>query len=70
MSLKSIYLMLFVCLLGLTTGYAQTNLGEGLVGYWPLDEGAGTATADVTGNGSDGTLTGDPTWVEGKLGGA
>ena len=39
-----------------------------LVAHWPFDEGAGTLTADVTGNGNDGTLNGDPQWVAGMYG--
>ena len=35
---------------------------SGLIGYWPLDEGSGTSTADVSGYGNSGTLTGGPTW--------
>ncbi len=31
-----------------------------LVGYWPFNEGSGQSTADVTGNGNDGTLGSDP----------
>ena len=37
----------------------------GPVGWWPLDEGPGTNTADASGNGNDGALTNGPTWVTG-----
>ena len=43
-----------------------TNLG--LVGYWSMNEGAGTVAGDGSGNGNRGTLTGGPTWVDGKRG--
>lgn len=33
-----------------------------LAGYWPLDEGGGTHTADLA-SGQHGTLMNDPTWV-------
>jgi hypothetical protein len=43
----------------------------GLGGYWPLDEGSGQTTADVSGNGNGGVLGSnsaveawDPTWVD------
>ena len=36
---------------------------SGLVGYWPMDEGTGTTTADLSGNNNTGTLTNSPTWV-------
>jgi hypothetical protein len=49
-------------------------LGElapaGPAGYWKFDEGSGTTAYDSSGNGLDGTLNGDPQWVEGQLGGA
>jgi len=42
----------------------------GLVGYWRFDEGQGTIASDSSGNGLDGTLRGNPTWVPGVVGGA
>jgi hypothetical protein len=38
-----------------------TPTTDGLVGYWPLEEGTGTTTADEAGS-SDGTFTNGPTW--------
>ena len=38
-------------------------------GYWPLDEGSGTTTADLSGNNNTGTITG-ASWTTGKLNGA
>ena len=38
-------------------------------GYWPLDEGSGTTTADLSGNNNTGTITG-ATWASGKVNGA
>jgi patatin-like phospholipase/acyl hydrolase len=35
---------------------------QGLVAYWTLNEGEGTAIRDQTGNGYDGKLHGNPTW--------
>jgi hypothetical protein len=42
----------------------------GLAGYWPLDEGSGQVTADVSGNGNDGVIgasstveASDPAWT-------
>ena len=37
----------------------------GLVAHWPLDEGQGVATADLTGNQNDGALVNGPTWISG-----
>ena len=39
---------------------------DGLMAYYPLDIDA----LDASGNGNDGTLNGDPQWVDGKIGGA
>lgn len=39
---------------------------SGLVGYWPMNEGAGTQIDDASGNKNVGTLNG-PSWVIGKL---
>lgn len=40
---------------------------EGLVGYWPFNEGVGSSTADLSGFGATGTITG-ATWVDGIKG--
>jgi len=56
---QSICWMISLWLLGLA-GSASADL----VGHWWLDEGAGTTAYDSSGNGSDGTLMGDPQWAE------
>ena len=33
------------------------TLPDGLAGYWPMDEGTGTSTKDISGSGHTGTLT-------------
>lgn len=33
-----------------------------LEGYWPLNEGLGSTTSDLSGNGYNGTITGSPLW--------
>ncbi|MFH1571205.1 MAG: hypothetical protein ABIL09_24670 [Gemmatimonadota bacterium] len=43
---------------------------EGLIGYWPFDDGGGLTAADLSGQGRDGELTnyqgsGYPAWVPG-----
>ncbi|MCH7559638.1 MAG: discoidin domain-containing protein, partial [Planctomycetes bacterium] len=63
---KLIYLVSFVLVLGLTL---TSTAGADLIGYWPLDEGAGTTVADVSGAGHNGFFVdGTPEWVEGKFG--
>jgi RHS repeat-associated protein len=43
-----------------------TPLASGLLGYWSLDEGRGTTTADISGNGGIGTLLNSPSWQTGS----
>jgi hypothetical protein len=55
----------------LLTAQAQDNLTNGLVGYWPFDEGAGSLIADQSGKGNNGTLLrGVPStmWTQGHIG--
>jgi Concanavalin A-like lectin/glucanases superfamily len=64
-------LLLFVCVLVLGPAWsAFAALDPSLVGWWPLDDGAGTVAIDATGNGNDGTINGTPQWVPGMIGGA
>ena len=37
---------------------------NGLVGYWPFDEGSGATTADKSPNNNTGTLNNGPTWIK------
>lgn len=41
-----------------------------LLGWWALDEGAGTTAVDWSGHGHHGALIGEPQWAEGLDGGA
>ena len=60
---KFIYLILvFVIVL---TSATEADL----VGLWRFNEGSGTAVSDLSGNGYDGTLEGDPEWVDTPKGG-
>lgn len=56
-----------LCLLATTV---HADIADGLIAYWPLDEGSGTITADVSGSGSEGAVHGGPNWVDGKFGSA
>ena len=60
------YLVPFVLVLGLALGSAQADLR----GHWKLDETSGATAADSSGNGNDGNLEGDVSWVPGMIGGA
>jgi glucose/arabinose dehydrogenase/PKD repeat protein/fibronectin type 3 domain-containing protein len=49
---------------------APPGLPAGLVAGWNFDEGSGTSTEDVTGNGNQATLRNSPSWTGGKYGSA
>jgi len=51
------------------TNLNLTTQASGLIGYWKLDETAGTVATDSSGNGYNGTLNNSPLWVAGKIGG-
>ena len=38
---------------------------QGLIAYWPLDEGVGVTTMDASGHGHSGTLVNGPQWIDG-----
>ena len=61
---KLIFLASFVLVLGLVS----TASAELMV-RWALDEGSGTTAFDSSGNGNDGTFSGEPQWVDGHGGG-
>lgn len=68
---KTLLTIIFLSLPLLTS--AQVTLGNGLVGYWPLDtrdffSTLSTSVADRSGNNLTGTLVNTPTRVAGKLG--
>ncbi len=64
---KLTYSFSFVLLLALVlTSAAEAEL----VGWWKLDEGSGTAAADSSGYGNDGTLEGSAAWDAGNFGNA
>jgi tetratricopeptide (TPR) repeat protein len=41
-----------------------------MIGWWKFDEGRGSTAFDSSGHANDGTLQGDPQWVDGIMGGA
>ncbi|HEY0713315.1 MAG TPA: discoidin domain-containing protein, partial [Polyangia bacterium] len=45
--------------------FNSVYVNDGLVGYWNLDEGAGSSIADSSGWGHTGTLYNTPTWAAG-----
>lgn len=66
---KVIFVLSLLFSLLIITNLSIANVAEdGLVAYWPFDEGKGKEAIDVTGNGHDGEFHGKPKWVEGKFG--
>ncbi len=49
---------------------ALISEGEGLVGWWAMDEGSGDISTDSSGRNLNGTLVNGPTTVSGKINGA
>jgi len=64
MSIKMKWFVAMLLVLGICTNAVVAEL----IAYWPFEEGQGTTTADITGNGNDGTFNGDVEWVEGYIG--
>jgi hypothetical protein len=70
-------LLVFVAFLSFAGSAQAATLAKpannlGLIGYWPLDEGAGTKIRDISGNNNAGILYNatDTPWGAGKYGGA
>jgi hypothetical protein len=55
------------CLIAFLHTRASADLTEGLIAYWPCDEGQGPIVQDVSGYGNDGTISG-AAWVPGFQG--
>jgi len=57
------------CWIAVASLVCAGSVSADLVGHWALDDGAGTVAVDSTGNGHNGTLIGNPQWVQGVYGG-
>ena len=67
------YILLTIILsviLFIPTHHSFADITTGLIGHWTFDEGSGTTAGDSSGNGNNGTLTNNPTWTTGQIGGA
>lgn len=66
--------LLALCLAAVPVTKCAAALTDGLVGYWPFDEGRGTNALDVSGRHADGALLRFPAdgsaWIKGQIGGA
>jgi hypothetical protein len=71
MKYLKIIIFAVIFLSGYRTAYAAITirpmLNTGLVGYWSMDEGAGTIANDQSGYRNNGAIT-DSTWADGKIG--
>ncbi len=68
MKLRKMELLVLLLAASLIAGTANADITEGLTGYWPFEEDAGTTTADMSLNGNDGTFVGTPIWDSGPEG--
>ena len=57
MSKKLVYLISFILVLSLVLVSGAKAADPNLVGWWPLDEGAGDIAIDLSGSGNDGTIS-------------
>jgi len=69
---KIIFLVVGALILQANMVYGVYSPGNdpSLVAWWKLDEMAGNTAFDSSANGNDGTINGNPQWVEGMLNGA
>ena len=58
----SLTCLIFVALFA---SVSRADLMDGLVAFWPLDDGSGNTAVDATGNEHDGSLENGPTWATG-----
>ncbi len=64
------WIVLTLCgLLASLMGTPALGDDPALVGWWKLDDGAGTVATDSSGNGNHGNLVGTLDWVDGIIGG-
>ena len=67
-AMPKVTFVLFLCAFLIIPSLSIANVAEdGLVAYWPFDEGNGKKAEDVTGNGHDGEFNGNPKWIDGKF---
>ena len=68
------FVTLICLLLLLLTFYSHPalsqNVTDGLVAHWTLNDSSGDTVSDLSGNGHNGTLVGDPQWTDGYFDGA
>jgi hypothetical protein len=73
MLMKKLMFLHFLIVIGLifsTSASAKVD-PQTAAGLWLLNEGRDEEIAeDISGNGNNGTLQGEPEWVDGKFGGA
>ena len=69
-SLKMRKVIVVAAILTLCSSVAITAVDDGLVAYYPFDEGTGAVASDKSGNGNDGKIIGGAEWVKGKYGDA
>ncbi len=61
---KLVCLISLALVLFLAAAVANADITSGLVGYYPLNEGAGDTAYDMSGYGHNGTLHNGVTWLD------
>jgi hypothetical protein len=59
--------LLLIIALSLLPQFAHADITTGLVGWWKLDEGTSSTTADSSGIGGSGTLVSNTTWTAASM---
>lgn len=62
--MKTTTLIITLLLSSILITVPALSVEKGLVAYWGFNEGKGDTTKDLTGNGHDGKLLGDPQWTK------
>ena len=62
---KLLFLVFSVFVLSFVLSNTAQAADPDLLVWYKFDDGAGTTAADSSGNGRDGVLIGDPTWIGG-----
>ncbi len=68
MSRGMVGLVGLLLVLGLAWTSAARAADPSLVGWWTFEEGSGTTAHDSSSNKNDGTLRGNPQWMDGEIG--
>jgi len=66
--MRQLIVLIIVVLCGVCMETAWAGLSDGLLGYWPMDEGSGSTVNDASGYNNNGVLQGGASWATGQVG--